>query len=171
MARTRWPPGPVNPGLLPGQADQTGSAGGCHKTWARPTDRYQDSPSGVSRFGGQAGTQAPDPTPPPSRTGGSRAGSTTHILSADSALSAAAPDGPGMTHRISDSAPVGPVGRTIRIAAGAATYRHSRAGRDRIGRARCVAGTLTWWRSSGVYMVRCPTPLSEAALRLWCSRV
>jgi hypothetical protein len=29
MARTRWPPGPVNPGLLPGQADQTGSAGGC----------------------------------------------------------------------------------------------------------------------------------------------
>jgi hypothetical protein len=63
MARTRWPPGPVNPGLLPGQADQTGSAGGCHKTWARPTDRYQDSPSGVSRFGGQAGTQASDATP------------------------------------------------------------------------------------------------------------
>jgi hypothetical protein len=31
MARTRWPPGPVNPGLFPGQADQTGSAGGCLK--------------------------------------------------------------------------------------------------------------------------------------------
>src|SRR6516162_2498577 len=29
MARTRWPPGPVNPGLCTGQADQTGSAGGC----------------------------------------------------------------------------------------------------------------------------------------------
>jgi len=29
MARTRWPPGPGNPGLYPGQADQTGSAGGC----------------------------------------------------------------------------------------------------------------------------------------------
>ena len=38
MARTRWPPGPVNPGLFPGQADQTGSAGGCLKTWG-PADR------------------------------------------------------------------------------------------------------------------------------------
>ena len=38
MARTRWPPDPENPGLFPGQADQTGSAGGCHKTWD-PADR------------------------------------------------------------------------------------------------------------------------------------
>src|SRR6266700_1699981 len=43
----------------------------------------QDSPSGVSRFGGQAGTQASDATPPPGKTGGSRAGSITHILPAD----------------------------------------------------------------------------------------
>src|SRR5713226_576906 len=36
----------------------------------------QDSPSGVSRIGGQAGTQASDPTPAPPRNQGSRAGST-----------------------------------------------------------------------------------------------
>ena len=29
----------------------------------------QDSPDGVSRIGGQAGTQAPDPTPVPVKTG------------------------------------------------------------------------------------------------------
>src|SRR5438046_9806436 len=38
MARTRWPPGPGNPGLFPGQADQAGSAGGCHKNLG-PADR------------------------------------------------------------------------------------------------------------------------------------
>ena len=43
----------------------------------------QDSPSGVSRFGGQAGTQAPDPTPVPHQNRGSRAGSTIHIFPAD----------------------------------------------------------------------------------------
>src|SRR5260370_12382472 len=45
----------------------------------------QDSPSGVSRFGGWAGTQAPDPTPVHRQNRGSRAGagSTTHILPAD----------------------------------------------------------------------------------------
>src|SRR5262249_32756232 len=37
MARTRWPPGPVNPGLCTGQADQTGSAGGCQSRG--PADR------------------------------------------------------------------------------------------------------------------------------------
>src|SRR5204863_857794 len=40
---------------------------------------------GVSRFGGQAGTQVSDATPPPSENRGSRAGSTTHTLPADSA--------------------------------------------------------------------------------------
>jgi hypothetical protein len=38
---------------------------------------------GVSRFGGQAGTQAPDPTPVPPRNRESRAGSSIHILPAD----------------------------------------------------------------------------------------
>src|SRR2546430_17438997 len=42
------------------------------------TTRY-----GVSRFGGQAGTQVSDATPPPAQNRGSRAGSTTHILPAD----------------------------------------------------------------------------------------
>jgi hypothetical protein len=60
MARTRWPPGPVNPGLLP----RPGRSGRLRrqvpeKPGARPAGRYQDSPSGVGRFGGQAGTQAP----------------------------------------------------------------------------------------------------------------
>ena len=45
----------------------------------------QDSPDGVSRIGGQAGTQAPDPTPVSSQNRGSRAGSTIHSLPADSA--------------------------------------------------------------------------------------
>src|ERR1700730_11655775 len=45
----------------------------------------QDSPHGVSRLGSQAGTQAPDPTPVSAQNRGSRAGSTTHSLPADSA--------------------------------------------------------------------------------------
>src|SRR6266702_2510223 len=44
----------------------------------------KDNPSGVSRIGGQAGTQAPDPTPTPPQNRGSRAGSTTNILPAES---------------------------------------------------------------------------------------
>ena len=47
----------------------------------------QDSPDGVSRIGGQAGTQAPDPTPVSSQNRGSRAGSTIHTLPADYLLS------------------------------------------------------------------------------------
>src|SRR5258707_3467422 len=46
----------------------------------------QDNPSGVSRFGGQAGTQAPDPNAPSSQSQGGRAGSITYILPADSVL-------------------------------------------------------------------------------------
>ena len=48
MARTRWPPGPVNPGLLPGQADQTGSAGGCHNLGPGRQIVSKDSPSAAS---------------------------------------------------------------------------------------------------------------------------
>ena len=43
----------------------------------------QDSPDGVSRIGGQAGTQAPDPTPQFSQDQGSRARSTIHSLPAE----------------------------------------------------------------------------------------
>src|SRR2546430_13515655 len=69
----------------PGQADQTGNAGGCQKNWDpadrsfRKTTRY-----GVSRLGGQAGTQAPDPTRPSPQDQGSRAGSVIHTLPAES---------------------------------------------------------------------------------------
>jgi hypothetical protein len=74
----------------PGQADQTGNAGGCQKNWD-PADRSfrKTTRCGISRLGGQAGTQAPDPTRPKRQDRGSRAGSTTHILPADSETIAA----------------------------------------------------------------------------------
>src|SRR5215510_8266955 len=59
MARTRWPPGPVIPGLLPRPGRSDRQRRWVPKTGARPTDRYQDHPSGVGRFAGQAGTQSP----------------------------------------------------------------------------------------------------------------
>jgi hypothetical protein len=51
-----------------------------------PADRSsrRTARSGVSRIGGQAGTQCPDPSPPPNHHRGSRARSTTHTLPADS---------------------------------------------------------------------------------------
>src|SRR6202011_3683553 len=84
MARTRWPSNLGTPASDPGQADQTGNAGGCQKKLGPGRQIVsQDSPSGVSRFGGQAGTQASDLTPAPGQNRGSRAGSTTHSLPAD----------------------------------------------------------------------------------------
>src|SRR5512132_4329920 len=68
----------------PGQADQTGSAGGARKLGPGRQIVSQDNPSGVSRFGGQAGAQAPDATRPSPQDQGSRAGSTTHTLPAES---------------------------------------------------------------------------------------
>src|SRR6185437_10969961 len=44
----------------------------------------KDSRSGVSRIGGQAGTQATDPTPASPQNRASRAGSTIHSLPAES---------------------------------------------------------------------------------------
>src|SRR6266702_2152848 len=115
----------------PGQADQTGSAGGARKpgpgrqivsqdntsasaeSKVRPgprpltlrphhrktaeagpealstvslpkiSDRLAGQHIGVSRIEGQAGTQAPDPTPAPPQNRGSRAGSTIHSLPAE----------------------------------------------------------------------------------------
>src|SRR6266849_6100004 len=56
---------------------------GATKTWD-PAGQIvsRTARGGVSRFGGQAGTQAPDPTPAPPQNRGSRAGSLTHILPA-----------------------------------------------------------------------------------------
>jgi len=51
------------------------------------------SPDGVSRLGGQAGTQAPDPTPVSSQNQESRAGSAIRTLPADSARRSTPPDG------------------------------------------------------------------------------
>src|SRR5215510_16094291 len=82
MARTRWPPGPVIPGLLPRPGRSDRQRRWVPKTGARPTARSQDNPNGVGRFGGQAGP-GPDPTPASPHNVGSRAGTLTHILPAD----------------------------------------------------------------------------------------
>jgi len=74
------------------QADQTGCAGGCQKTWDpagrsfRRTARAASADSEV-----RPGPRAPDPTPPPGHRRGSRARSTIHTLPAESARLIAAP--------------------------------------------------------------------------------
>src|SRR5215470_5242800 len=75
MARTRWPPGREPWPLAQARQHRNGTAGGCQKEPGpgRQLDS-KDSPNGVSRFGGQAGTQATDPTPKPIQNRGSRAG-------------------------------------------------------------------------------------------------
>src|SRR6516162_11953191 len=73
--RTREPPAACT-----GQADQTGTTGGWLNLGPGRQIVLQDSPDGVSRLGGQAGTQAPDATPVSSQNRGSRAGSTIHSL-------------------------------------------------------------------------------------------
>jgi hypothetical protein len=81
---------PGNPGLL----SRTGRSGR-HRRWVPeklgPGRQIVSKTTrcGVSRFGGQAGTQVSDATPPPTQNRGSRAGSTTHILPADSERKAA----------------------------------------------------------------------------------
>jgi hypothetical protein len=51
------------PASCPGQAEQPTAPGGCHETLDPGRQIVsQDSPNGVSRFGGQAATQAPDHT-------------------------------------------------------------------------------------------------------------
>jgi hypothetical protein len=78
--------GPVNPALLHRTGRSGRHAGGCQINLG-PGRRIvsRTAREGVSRFAGQAGTQAPDPTPVLSQDQGSRAGSTIHILPAESA--------------------------------------------------------------------------------------
>ena len=66
--------GPVNPGLLHRTGRSDRHAGGCHKSLG-PGRRIDSrtTRAGVSRFAGQAGTQAPDPTPAPPQNHASRA--------------------------------------------------------------------------------------------------
>jgi hypothetical protein len=72
MARTRWPPGPVNPGLCTGQADQTGSAGGCQSRG--PADRaVSRQPETAPADSEVRPDPRPDPTPTPPGNQGSRA--------------------------------------------------------------------------------------------------
>src|SRR5215471_8046584 len=58
MARTRWPPGPVNPGLLPRPGRSGRQRRWVPKTGAPADKSFAGQPeSGVGRFGGQAGTR------------------------------------------------------------------------------------------------------------------
>src|SRR5215813_8119985 len=58
MARTRWPPICETPASCPGQADRTGSAGGCLKTTGtRPTGQCQDNQAASGLIAGQTGSQ------------------------------------------------------------------------------------------------------------------
>jgi hypothetical protein len=87
VARTRGPPDLRTPASCTGKADQTGTAGRCRKDLGPGRQIVsQDSPDGISRIGGQPGTQAPDPPPLSSQDRGSRAGSIIHSLPAESAI-------------------------------------------------------------------------------------
>src|SRR5215472_4719433 len=82
MARTRWPPGPVNPGLWhrPGRSDRQRRwvpRTGPGRQIVRKTTRAASADSEVRP------DPAPDPTPTSPRNLGSRAGALTHILPAD----------------------------------------------------------------------------------------
>ena len=75
--------GPGNPALLHRTGRSDRHAGGCQKTWARPTNRFAGQPEQRQPNRRSGRTQAPDPTPRPSQNRGSRAGSTIHTLPAD----------------------------------------------------------------------------------------
>src|SRR5215831_18857359 len=68
MARTRWPPDLATPASGPGQADQTGSAGGCQKEPGPGRQVDPKTTSGVSRLAGQAGPRSPTLRPNHSKT-------------------------------------------------------------------------------------------------------
>jgi hypothetical protein len=79
------------------------------KPGTRPTNCFAGQPEdGVSRFGGQAGTQAPDPMLTPPRNRGSRAGSTTLTLPADYALPVDGEFAAAERHRTASSGAVCP---------------------------------------------------------------
>src|SRR4249920_2106568 len=75
--------GSGNPGLLhrPGRSDRQNRW--CHNLGPGRHNGSHNSPTGVSRIGSQAGTQAADATRAPRRSPASRAGSTSYSLPAD----------------------------------------------------------------------------------------
>src|SRR5215831_19219466 len=86
MARTRWPPGPVNPGLWhrPGRSDR-------QRRWVPKNGDPADSsisrqPEAASADSEVRPGPGPDPTPASPQNPGSRAGSAIHILPAEFAL-------------------------------------------------------------------------------------
>src|SRR5258708_15938176 len=89
------------PASDPGQADQTGSAGGARKPGPGRQIVSQDSPSGVSRIGVRPGPRPLSLTPAPPQNRGSRAGSTIHSLPADSERLAGVSAARGVSRRSS----------------------------------------------------------------------
>ena len=91
MARTRWPPGPVNPGLLPRPGRSDRQRRQVPKTWGpadRSISRQLERRRPIRRSGRDPGPRRYAPTSPkPCRQGRkqrSRARSTIHILPVDS---------------------------------------------------------------------------------------
>ena len=104
----------------------------------------QDSPSGVGRFGGQAGTQAPDATPLPAQNHGSRAGSGQagpEALSTSSLPNICGLDAAGSWDWPCPDRPVRCAGRGAR--AGRARWSCSTPG-GRLEPARSPPGTFGW---------------------------
>ena len=92
MARTRWPTGPGNPGLLPRPGRPDRQRQWVPTTGARPADRLAGQP----RMASAESEVRPGPRPPTLRayrrkTSEAVPGAPTHILPADSALLMAAP--------------------------------------------------------------------------------
>jgi len=89
MARTRWPSDLGTPASCPGQADQTGSAGGCQELGPadKSISRQPERRRPIRRSGRDPGPWPYAHTRPKPRRHGrkrrSRAGSTIHILPAD----------------------------------------------------------------------------------------
>ena len=108
MARTRWPSDLGTPASCPGQADQTGSAGGCQKNLGAADRSFPKTTSGVSRLAGQAG-----PRPPTLRSNRSKlrkqGRSTIHILPAEYALPGDDEFAMAKLHRTASSGAVSPV--------------------------------------------------------------
>jgi hypothetical protein len=84
MARTRWPSDLGTPASSPGRADQTGSAGGCQKTWG-PADKSSRKTARRRQPNRRSGRDPGPLTLRPRRltVRGTGARSTTHTLPAE----------------------------------------------------------------------------------------
>jgi len=90
MARTRWPSDLATPASSQAGQIRPAAPVGARKPGPGRQIVSQDSPSGVSRIGGQAGTQAPTLRPYHHKTAEAGPEALIHILPAESGAAAAA---------------------------------------------------------------------------------